>query len=107
MTLPDRKVWAYVPDLMDRSRVSAALPGVQFVSQPEGLAPAAEAGDVVIVDLSRAGVLEALRGIAAGRIIGFGSHVERELLAAAREAGCTEVLARSAFFSRLPALLDS
>jgi len=41
------------------------------------------------------------------RVIGFGSHVDTDLLAAARLAGCEEVLARSAFFSRLDELLGS
>ena len=38
-------------------------------------------------------------------LIGFGSHVDAAQLARAREAGCTEVLARSAFVQRLPELL--
>jgi hypothetical protein len=37
--------------------------------------------------------------------VGFGSHVDRELLEAARAAGCDQVLARSAFFSRLQQIL--
>ena len=101
---------AHVPDLMDRSKVSAAAAAcgqdVRFVGQPTALAEAAT-GDVVVVDLSRPGVLDALERVSAERIIGFGSHVERELLGAARAAGCTEVLARSAFFSGLPDLLGA
>ena len=90
-------VLAYVPDLMDRSKV-AAVEGVEFVGRPEDLA--GRDADVVVVDLSRPGVLEALPSIS-GRIIGFASHVDRELMDAARAAGCTEVLARSAFFGRI------
>ena len=98
-------VFAFVPDLMDRSRLSAAVSGVTFVKTVSDLADSSSAGDVVVVDLSRPGVLDALPALAGRRVIGFGSHVERELLAAARAAGCEEVLARSAFFSGLPGLL--
>ena len=90
-------VLAYVPDLMDRSKV-AAVEAVEFVGRPEDLA--GRDADVVVVDLSRPGVLEALPSIN-GRIVGFASHVDRELMDAARAAGCTEVLARSAFFARI------
>jgi PleD family two-component response regulator len=39
------------------------------------------------------------------RIVGFLSHVQGELAAAARDAGCDMVLARSAFSQQLPQLL--
>jgi hypothetical protein len=95
---------AFVPDLMDRSKVSSAAgERVRFVPSPEELA-GAEA-DLVVVDLGRPGVLEALPHIKP-RTIGFGSHVDTELLDAAKNAGCDEVLARSAFFSQLPELLS-
>jgi hypothetical protein len=89
---------------MDRSKVAAAATGVTFVSSPADLV-ASEAA-VVVVDLSRPGVLDVLPALAGRRVIGFGSHVDRELLDRARAAGCTEVLARSAFFLRLGELLD-
>lgn len=38
-------------------------------------------------------------------IVGFASHVQTELIAAARTAGCDVVLARSAFTQQLPDLL--
>lgn len=100
-------VCAYVPDLMDRSKVAAVAPGVVAVARPGELAAVASAGDVVVVDLSRPGVLDALPAVAAtgARVIGFGSHVDRRLLDAARAAGCGEVLARSVFFGRLGELL--
>jgi hypothetical protein len=94
---------AFVPDLMDRSKVSAAAGDrVRFVASAGELSKTE--ADVVVVDLSRPGVLEALPSIKS-RTIGFGSHVDTELLDAAKEAGCDEVLARSAFFSQLPELL--
>jgi DNA-binding NarL/FixJ family response regulator len=41
------------------------------------------------------------------RIVAFVSHVQEELITAARAAGCDSVLARSAFTQRLPNLLRS
>ena len=94
----------FVPDLMDRSRVAASGVDVVWVRSPEELAGAA--ADLVIVDLSRPGVLDAVAGLSCA-VVGFASHVDRELLAAARKAGCRQVLARSAFFGRLPEVLDA
>ena len=45
-----------------------------------------------------------LRGI---RTLGYVSHVDGETVAAARQAGCDEVLARSAFVERLGRILTS
>ena len=99
-----RRVAAYVPDLLDRSKV-AGVPGVEvtFVDDPGKLA-AAEA-DLVIIDLGRDGAIEAIAGLAGRRVVGFGSHVDTERLEAARAAGCTEVLPRSRFFARLSEVL--
>ena len=103
-----QSVVAYVPDLMDRSKVSAAAAGdVRFVRQPDELAAAAATADLVVVDLGREGVLDALADVAAlgVRVIGFGSHVDRDVLDEARAAGCSQVLARSAFFAQVATLL--
>ena len=91
-------VVAFVPDLMDRSRLAAAVPGVRFVTAAEELAEIEADADVVLVDLARPGVLEVLPRLQA-RVIGFASRVDTELVDAARHAGCTEVLPRSAFFN--------
>jgi hypothetical protein len=100
---------AYVPDLMDRSKVSAAVPDVRFVATPAALAEAASGAGVVVVDLGRPGVLDVLPAVVASgaRVVAFGSHVDRDTLDAARAAGCTEVLPRSAFFRDLPSLLGT
>lgn len=97
------KIAAYVPDLMDRSKVAAAAPGAVFVSTPAALATAE--AELVVVDLSRPGVLEALAQLGDVPTIGFGSHVDRDLLAAATAAGCDQVLPRSQFFAELRELL--
>jgi hypothetical protein len=99
------RVAAYVPDLMDRSRITASGVSVTFVASVAGLNGVD--ADLVVVDLGRPGVLDVLgdlgsRGVV---VIGFASHVDRELMAAAGAAGCGQVLARSAFFSRVADLL--
>jgi hypothetical protein len=94
---------AHVPDLLDRSRLDG-IPGVVLVASPgdivalEDLGP----GDVVAVDLSRAGALEAgadavQRG---ATVYGFASHVDGETMRAANQAGIT-AMARSAFFGKV------
>ena len=95
------RIAAYVPDLMDRSRLGGR--GITFVPTPAVLADAD--AEVYVVDLSRAGVLDALDALRGRKVIGFGSHVDTELLRAARAAGCDTVLARSAFFARLDDVL--
>jgi hypothetical protein len=103
MTEPEtvaRPVVVLAPDLMDRSRIAAAVPDVVFARDAAELRTLA--ARVLFVDVGRPGALDA---VAARRsedadlpIIGFGSHVDDELLTAARAAGCTEVLPRSRFF---------
>ena len=98
------RIAAFVPDLMDRSKVSAAAPGeVTFVHSAAELA--AVGAELIVVDLARPGVLDALPELGAARTIGFASHVDKDLAAAASAAGCREVMARSRFFGSLPGLL--
>jgi CheY-like chemotaxis protein len=67
----------------------------------------------VILDLNhRSGsAVEALRALKANPatahvpVVGFVSHVQSDLIAAARDAGCDDVLARSAFTAQLAQLL--
>ena len=100
------RVVALVPDLMDRSKVAAAAPGAQFVARAGDLAGAAAGADVVVVDLSRPGAVEALPALVATgvRVVGFGSHVDRSTLTAAADSGA-EAMARSEFFRRLSEIL--
>ena len=97
------RVAAYVPDLIDRSKVAAAGE-VVFVDDPVRLADVE--AELVVVDLSRPGVLEVLPRVRA-RTIGFGRHTQRPLLDAARAAGCDQVMVRSEFFPRVGELLAS
>lgn len=97
------RIVAYVPDLMDRSKVAAAG-DVTFVSRPADLPAASEEADVVVVDLTRPGVVDVLAGLH-GRVIAFANHTAREAMAAARAAGCDEVMPRSEFFTRVDDLL--
>lgn len=65
------------------------------------------AGALVLVELSpRTGGVEAVEKIRAAaptaRVVAFGSHVDTETLARARELGATEVMARSQFVKDMP-----
>ena len=98
------RIAAFVPDLMDRSKVAAAGGAdVTFVRTAADLASVG--AEVVVIDLARPGVLDALPALAGARTIGFASHVDRELIDAARAAGCDEVLPRSRFFTSVGELL--
>jgi len=89
-------VVAYVPDLMDRSRlggvVDAFVPSVDALADVEA--------DVVVADLARAGVLDAVAALVARgvRVVAFASHVDTATIDAAQAAGA-EVLPRSRFFA--------
>jgi hypothetical protein len=91
------RIIALVSDLMDRSRVSAAVAGVEFARD----AAACAGADVVVVDLARHGdALVAIRAAApAARIVAFGPHVDDALLDRARRDGADRVVARSRFFA--------
>jgi CheY-like chemotaxis protein len=117
------RVVVCAPDLMDQSKIRAAAasaaPNLEidlvFV-RSAALAVAAigdPPADVVVLDLSRPGVLDAIDALATARrqrghplaMVGFGSHVDRELLDGAAAHGCDRVLPRSGFFAALPAVL--
>jgi glutamate/tyrosine decarboxylase-like PLP-dependent enzyme len=104
------RVVAFVPDLMDRSKVKARFPEAELVASPVALVeaigrldPGDRAVGLVIVDLGRAGVIDALGALGdtgGAHLVGFASHVDEATLDAARTAG-VEALARSVFFRRL------
>jgi DNA-binding NarL/FixJ family response regulator len=67
---------------------------------------------LVIVDLnSRSQPIQTIEKVRAAQpnlpVIGFLSHVQRDLAAQAQSAGCSEVLPRSAFTQRLAEILTA
>ncbi len=108
---------AWVEDLMFLSRIRAAAPGskVAVVLEPAALLEACRRlrDPLVLVDLDCVGrdavpAIRALRrepDLEGVSIVGFVSHVEVERAGAAREAGISRILARSAFVRELPGML--
>ena len=107
-----------VDDLLFLSRIREAARGVgaeiRTARNAKALLDAVRAGGrLVLVDADSARLpwddaVRALRAEAAGAVvpvIAFLSHVQVARAAAARDAGCTRVLARSAFVRELPGLL--
>jgi PleD family two-component response regulator len=109
-----------VDDLMFASRISSAAKAlgveIAFARSPEAIVDAVrtKAPRLVILDLNSIKVrpLEAVAALKADAAlagvptVGFVSHVQTELITAAREAGVDQVLARSAFVTQLPQLLQ-
>jgi DNA-binding NarL/FixJ family response regulator len=93
-------VCALTTDLMDRSKLSAAIPGVAFSLVGDA--------DVVIVDLARG--VEQIAMVRAdapdARIVAYGPHVDDTSMGAARAAGADVVLPRSRFFRDPAAALE-
>ena len=61
--------------------------------------------DLELGDTASQLIERAARELGGAAVIGFGSHVAREQLQAARDAGADQVLPRSAFTNQLPDLL--
>ena len=99
-------VVVFAPDLADRSRIAACVPGATFVKVATELSELAKGADVVVLDLSRPGVLALLPEVVgrAGRVVAFGPHVASSALEEATEAGAI-ALPRSRFFRDLAAFL--
>jgi hypothetical protein len=91
---------AYVPNLFDRSRFGGRATFVETPEEASACRPR-----LVLVDLDRCADIQGFC-IESARVIGFGPHVDTEIQQRALAAGYDEVLARSVFFRRLPALLD-
>lgn len=66
---------------------------------------------LAIVDLNARSAIAAIQRVRAGknrvRIVGFLSHVQTDLAAQARAAGCDEVMPRSSFTQNLAAILGA
>src|SRR3954453_4478520 len=91
----------------------AGIEAVFVTSQEKMIAQAQENPTLVVLDLNYAGVepVDLIRKLkqeettAKIQILGFVSHVQTDLIQAARESGCDRVMARSAFSQNLPAIL--
>ena len=119
MTSPaaERRVLVAVPSLFFATRIgeTARTLGIETETcEPAQLAERVRAARpaLAIVDLHAPGVLEAVRAARADPagaelpVVGFYSHVDPALALAARDAGVTQVLTRSAFTARLAAILQ-
>ena len=114
-----QRVIAAVEDLLFRSKISetASTLGVEasFPRNPKKLVEVASASppDLLILDLNAARFepLVLLREIKSDQalkrvpVVGFLSHVQKDLAIAAQEIGCHRIMARSAFTKELPQIL--
>ncbi len=114
-----QRVVAAVEDLLFRSKISetANTLGIEatFPRSPKKLVEQATrfAPDLLVLDLNSARfepleLLERLKSDEATRdipVVGFLSHVQKDLALAARDSGCDRVMARSAFTKDLPKIL--
>lgn len=115
-----RKVVAAVEDLLFRSKISetANTLGMEalFPRSPKKLVDEVQSSppDLLVLDLNstRFEPLKLLKDIKSDEtskgvpVIGFLSHVQKDLAVAARESGCDRVMARSAFTKDLPEILS-
>ena len=113
-------ILAVVDDLMFVSKIrTAARQGAVSVSFARSSAAALDEmrkapPALVIFDLNNPrtdplGTVAAMKAdpaLASIPTVGYVSHVQTDLIEAARQAGVGEVLARSAFSERLPAILE-
>lgn len=90
------RVVALVGDLLDRSKVSAAMPDTHFTTTPDDSAGA----DVVVIDVkAHPDAVAAARELApAARIVAYGRHDNPAALEDARANGADAALPRSRFF---------
>jgi len=118
--MPEQKktIVALLSDLMFTAKIQNAAKrvGVDVVfvkSAEEAMAHASENPAAIILDLNNTALdplqaiteLRALKETAGIGLLGYVSHVQTDLKQAALEAGCDEVMARSAFSHNLPSIL--
>jgi hypothetical protein len=97
------RIVAIAPDMMDRSRLSAAVARIEFATAADACAGA----DIVLVDIGRraADVAKVRAVTATARIVAFGPHVDDAGFEAARRDGADVVVPRSRFFRDIPGAL--
>lgn len=105
-------ILAIEDDLLFRSKLetAAAQLGVPLTLATEADPAGGPWSRVLInVNLGQGDVLAIIRQVRAAHpevpVIGYVSHVQHDLRRQALEAGCTQVLPRSAFVQQLPELL--
>ncbi len=112
---------AAVEDLLFRSKISetATQLGVEafFPRSPKKLLDQVQVSspDLLVLDLNSTRfepltLLEQLKSdeaLKAVPVVGFLSHVQKDLAVAARKSGCDRVMARSAFTKDLPKILSN
>jgi CheY-like chemotaxis protein len=114
------KVAVVVEDLffLAKIRETAKVVGITVVTPDLRRGPGAvgeAAPAMILLDLNARGIsmvewVQSLKSDPATAdipIVGFVSHVQEEVITAARSAGCDTVMARSAFTQRLPEILRS
>jgi CheY-like chemotaxis protein len=109
------KIVAAIHDLMFSSKVNAAARGRSITWLKRGTRVADEVArekpDVLLIDLA-APQLDAIYAIRelkqAGSVtvIGHVDHTREDVMQAARDAGCDQVLSKGEFARRLPELLE-
>ena len=114
-----RRVLAAVEDLLFKSKILETAKELDveasFPRSPDKLLAALRESppELLILDLNsdRFGPLEILREAKSDDstsevpVVGFLSHVQKDLAVAAREAGCDRIMARSAFTRDLPKII--
>ena len=113
-----RRVVAVVPDIFFSAKIGETAKhvgaAVEFArSESELLGKTSDPAALIVVDLNAAGIdtvsmvakLRAMPALDGTPLIGFVRHEMSELIAAARRAGCDQVLSRNAFSKNLPQIL--
>ncbi len=114
-----RRVLAAVEDLLFKSKILETAKELdveaQFPRSPKKLLDALGESppELLILDLNstRFGPLEILNKVKSNEatsqvpVVGFLSHVQKDLAVAAKEAGCDRIMARSAFTRDLPKVI--
>lgn len=114
-----RKIVAVLNDLMFQVKIQQAAKQAGFEpvfvqSQQDALAQAKHSPAVMILDLNHSALdpLDTIAKLKSNaetstlKLLGYVSHVQADLVRAAREMGCDAVIARSAFSQNLLAILS-
>jgi DNA-binding NarL/FixJ family response regulator len=106
-----------IHDMMFSSKVTAALGGKKVLWLPRGNKVAEQVAlvkpEVLLIDLAAPALdsVNAIRAIKASDqrgtvVIGYVDHTREDVMQAARDAGCDQVLSKGEFARRLPELLQ-